>query len=79
MPLLQNLHIRITGAIAPRLTRTPHQHSTLLRKALRGYWKLRVGNYRVVYKIDGEEVWVLGIQHCKTVYEYIVQRLGRPR
>ncbi len=79
MPLLQNLHIRITGAIASRLTRTPHQHSTLLRKALRSYWKLRVGNYRVVYKIDGEEVWVLGIQHCKTVYEYIVQRLGRPR
>jgi mRNA interferase RelE/StbE len=76
MPLLQNLHIRITGAIASRLTRTPHQYSTPLRKALRGYWKLRVEDYRLVYKIERKEVWVLGIQHRKTVYEYIVQKLG---
>lgn len=50
-----------------------------LRKTLRGYWKLRVGDYRVMCKIEGEEVWALGIQHRKTVYEDIVQRLGRPR
>ncbi|WHZ29084.1 MAG: hypothetical protein OJF51_003884 [Nitrospira sp.] len=38
------------------LTRTSHQYGTPLRKTLRGYWKLRVGDYRVVYKIEGDEV-----------------------
>ena len=75
----QNLHIRIAGAIGSRLTRAPHQYGTPVRKTLRGYWKLRGGDYRVVYKIEGEEVWVLGIQHRKTVYEDILQRLSRPR
>jgi mRNA interferase RelE/StbE len=74
-----NLHIRIAGAIASRLTRSPHQYGTPLRKTLRGYWKLRVGDYRVVYKIEGEEAWGLGVQHRKTVYEDIVQRLDKPR
>jgi mRNA interferase RelE/StbE len=80
IPLIpQNLHVRIAGAIESRLTRAPHQYGAPLRKTLRGYWKLRVGDYRVVYKIEREEVWVLGIQHRKTVYEDIVQRLDRPR
>lgn len=74
----QNLHFQVAGAIASRLTRAPHQYGTPLRKTLKGYWKLRVGDYRVVYKVEGEEVWVLGIQHRKTVYEDIVQRLGKP-
>ncbi|MBS3918437.1 MAG: type II toxin-antitoxin system RelE/ParE family toxin [Deltaproteobacteria bacterium] len=34
-------------------------------QTLRGYWKLRVGDYRVVFKIVDEEVWVLGIIHRK--------------
>jgi mRNA interferase RelE/StbE len=76
IPLIhQNLLVRIAGAIKSRLTRAPHQYGAPLRKTLKGYWKLRVGDYRVVYKIEGEEVWVLGIQHRKTVYEDIVQRL----
>lgn len=52
---------------------------TPLCKTLRGYWKPRVGDYRVVFKIEGDEVWVLGIQHRKMVYEDIVRRLGRAR
>lgn len=73
------IHVRIAGAIESRLTRAPHQYGTPLRKTLRGYWKLRVGDYRVVYKIEGEEVWILGIQHRRMVYDDIVQRLGRSR
>ena len=33
----------------------------------------------VVIKIEGEEVWGLGIRHCKTVCEDTVKRVGRPR
>lgn len=62
-----------------RSTRLHRTQWAPLRKTLRGYWKLRVGDHRVVYKIEGEEVLILGIQHRKTVYEDIVQRLSRPR
>lgn len=70
-----NLHRRIAKAIESRLAHAPHQYGAPLRKTLRGYWKLRVGDYRVVYKIEENEVWVLGIQHRKTVYEDIPLRL----
>jgi mRNA interferase RelE/StbE len=46
-----------------------------LRKTLRGYWKLRVGDYRVIFKIVAEEVWILGIIHRKQVYEAIKKRI----
>lgn len=72
----QNLHRRIAGAIESRLTQAPHQYGAPLRKTLKGYWKLRVGDYRVVYKIEENEVWILAIRHRKTVYEDILQRLG---
>ena len=66
---------RIKTAIETRLTTEPHQYGEPLRKTLHGYWKLRVGDYRVVFKIVGQEVWVLGIMHRKKVYEAIEKRL----
>ena len=72
----QNLRRRIAGAIESRLTQAPHQYGAPLRKTLKSYWKLRVGDYRVVYKIEENEVWILGIQHRKTVYEDILERLS---
>lgn len=68
---LQN---RIKNAIETRLVVAPHQYGEPLRKTLKGYWKLRVGDYRVVYKIAGDEVWVLGIIHRKDVYKKIGKR-----
>ena len=73
-----NLHRRIAKAIESRQAHAPHQYGAPLRKTLRGYWKLRVGDYRVVYKIERDEAWILAIQHRKTVYEDIAQRLGEP-
>jgi mRNA interferase RelE/StbE len=77
IPLIpRNLHQRIAVAIESRLTHAPHQYGVPLRKTLKGYWKLRVGDYRVVFKIEENKVWILGIQHRKTVYEDILQRLS---
>ena len=53
----------------------PHQYGEPLRKTLKGYWKLRVGDYRVVYKIVENEVRILGIINRKEVYEEISKRL----
>lgn len=76
IPLLDaRLRTRIKNAIETRLMTAPHQYGEPLRKTLRGYWKLRVGDYRVVFKIAGEEVWILGIIHRKKVYEAIEKRI----
>ena len=41
----------------------------LLRGPFAGLRKLRVGNYRVIYAILGEQVLVLRIGHRREVYE----------
>ena len=75
IPLLdEKLKTRIRNAIGKRLTTAPHLYGEPLRKTLRGYWKLRVGDYRVIFKIMKEEVWILGIIHRKKVYEVIEKR-----
>ena len=76
IPLLDaKMRTRIKNAIETRLTTAPHLYGEPLRKTLRGYWKLRVGDYRVVFKIVAEEVWILGIIHRKQVYEAIKKRI----
>jgi len=59
---------RIRKAIEERLQTAPHEYGVPLRKSLKGYWKLRVGDYRVVFKVIESEVWILGIMHRKLVY-----------
>lgn len=65
---------RIKKAIETRLVTEPHKYGEPLRKTLKGYWKLRVGDYRVVYKIVHNEVWILGAIHRGKVYREIEKR-----
>lgn len=73
--LNEALKKRIKRAIEERLSISPHQYGKPLRKTLKGYWKLRIGDYRVVYKIRGNEVWILAIINRKDVYEKTVGRI----
>jgi mRNA interferase RelE/StbE len=76
IPLLDaKLRARIRKAIETRLTEAPHLYGEPLRKTLHGYWKLRVGDYRVIFRIGGKEVWILGVIHRKKAYEMIGRRL----
>lgn len=76
IPLLNaTLKKRIRKAIEERLMIAPHQYGEPLRRSLKGYWKLRVGDYRVVFKVIENEVWVLGIINRKDVYEMIMKRV----
>jgi mRNA interferase RelE/StbE len=68
------LKARIKRAIETRLTSAPHKYGEPLKKTLKGYWKLRVGDYRVVFKISGKEVWILGIINRKDVCQDILKR-----
>ena len=60
---------RIKHSIETKLTSAPEEFGEPLRRALKGYWKLRVGDYRVIYKIAGKTVIILRIGHRREVYE----------
>ena len=62
---------RILDAIEHRLSRDPTHYGERLRKSLHGFWKIRVGDYRVVYEILGQEVRVYGVMHRREVYRTI--------
>ncbi|MFZ6017356.1 MAG: type II toxin-antitoxin system RelE family toxin [Nitrospirota bacterium] len=65
---------RIKNAIESRLAIAPYQYGEPLKKTLKGYWKLRVGDYRAVFKIVKNEVWIFGIIHRRDVYKQIQKR-----
>jgi mRNA interferase RelE/StbE len=67
---------RIRRAIETRLMTSPHEYGQPLRRTLKGYWKLRVGDYRVVFKIGKGEILILGICHRKEIYDKIETRLS---
>lgn len=60
---------RIRRAIEQRLVTQPTYYGEPLRHRLKGYWKLRVGDYRVIYRLVGHDVWILTIGHRREVYE----------
>ena len=53
-----NLRGRLGRSIETRLTTNPDRYGLRLRGSLKGYWKLRVGDYRVVFKLVAGEVWI---------------------
>ncbi len=65
---------RIARSIETRLTTSPEHFGEPLRGSLGGYWKLRIGDYRVVFRIDRAEVWILAVRHRKDVYESATRR-----
>ncbi len=72
-----NIKSRIRKAIETRLLVDPVSYGLPLRKSLQGHRKLRVGDYRVIYRIQGKEVIILKIGHRKDVYPKALSRLGR--
>ena len=65
----------IKRAIEERLTMQPDVYGKPLQRTLKGYWKLRVGEYRVVFKLRGNELRILGIIYRKKVYRDIGKRM----
>src|SRR5208283_4232918 len=74
MPKLDNtIKTRIKKAIETRLMVAPEEYGEPLRKTLKGYWKLRVGDYRVVFRVEGDEITVLGIRHRRDIYKVMTE------
>ena len=75
-PLIDaRLRTRILKAIEQRLASEPSDYGEPLRDPLKRYWKLRVGDYRIIYRFTGQEVWIYRIGHRKHVYTFSFQRL----
>ncbi|MEW6008725.1 MAG: type II toxin-antitoxin system RelE/ParE family toxin [Candidatus Omnitrophota bacterium] len=72
----QNIKVTIKRAIEERLLNDPIAVGSPLRQSLKGYRKLRVGDYRVIYKIQGKLIMILKIGHRKEVYTKVFVRLG---
>ena len=62
-------------AIKERLATQPEVYGKPLQRTLKGYWKLRVGEYRVVFKMSQNDVLILGIIDRKEVYRQIHKRV----
>lgn len=60
---------RIRKTIEQKLTQFPHEFGIPLRHTLKGYWKLRVGDWRVIYKIEGPKVIIFRIGHRREIYK----------
>ena len=72
IPLLpKKIKATIKKAIEEQLTVDPIGFGKPLRYSLRGHRRLRVGDYRIVYRIDPKNniVIIVAIKHRKEVYE----------
>lgn len=70
---------KIVRVIRERLTKDPEKYGEPLRGDLKGYWKLRVGEFRVIYEIRKEQVLVyvikVGLRRDYEVYRAVLKRL----
>lgn len=66
---------KIHTAIESKLAVNPEIFGKPLRRSLRGYWKLRVGDYRVIYRIEKKKIKILIIRHRSIVYDLIIKRI----
>jgi mRNA interferase RelE/StbE len=66
---------KIRSMVEEKLTTAPDFYGKPLRRSLKGYRKLRVGDYRIVFRINGNKVYVLAIMHRSVVYKKITKRI----
>lgn len=64
----------ISHAIETKLTTSPEVFGIPLRNILKGYRKLRVGDYRVVFRVEGKKVKIFAIGHRSGIYKMAGKR-----
>jgi mRNA-degrading endonuclease RelE of RelBE toxin-antitoxin system len=46
-----------------------------LSNNLKNYKSLRISKYRIIYKVEGNKIFILAVGHRKDIYETIISRL----
>lgn len=71
----------ILKSIHKKLTHDPGNYGSPLSVEYKGYWKLRVGDYRVIYKIVKDKILVMvikvGIRRDDKIYKELIHRLKK--
>src|SRR3989338_2139771 len=77
----RSLILLILKSIYKKLSRDPESYGSPLSGNYRGYWKLRVGDYRVIYRIIKDEILVIvikvGIRRDDQIYKELIYRLQK--
>ena len=71
----------ILKSIYKKLTKAPESYGSPLSEGYKGYWKLRVAHYRVIYRIVKDQVMVVvikvGIRRDDKIYNELIHRLKK--
>lgn len=71
----------ILKTIRKKLCTAPEQYGAPLRHNLKGFRKLKISDYRVIYKIEKKEIKVfvvkVGLRKDEKVYKEMMQRMER--
>ncbi len=71
-----NVKERLRKALEDRLALNPVLAGRPLRQSLAGHRKMRVGDYRVIYRVAADAIFVLKIGHRKDAYAKVKTRFG---
>lgn len=66
---------QVKKAIEKKLFDSPEKFGKPLRRSLKGYRKLRVGDFRIVFRIEDKTVKILAILHRSVVYKNVKKRI----
>jgi mRNA interferase RelE/StbE len=66
--IAQDKRILIRKAICDKLTVDPRAFGKPLAGSLKGHYRLRVGDYRVIYRVNDDVVTVVAIGHMRDIY-----------
>jgi len=78
-----NKHDRhiILKTIYKKLSIAPEKYGSPLRSELKGYWKLKISHYRIIYRIEKNTIKVLvlkiGIRRDEKVYKEMLLRMKK--
>ncbi|MHC4873845.1 MAG: type II toxin-antitoxin system RelE family toxin [Planctomycetota bacterium] len=71
----------ILKTIYKKLGKSPEDYGAPLRHGLKGYWKLKISDYRVVYKIEKKQIEVMvlkvGMSRDEEAYNQMLKRLKK--
>ena len=68
---------RIRDAIEDKLSHAPEIFGKPLRRSLKGYRALRVGDYRIIFHIENDSIKILLIAHRSLAYQKIKKRTNK--
>lgn len=71
----------ILKTIHKKLSISPEKYGSPLRNDLKGYWKLKISHYRVVYRIEKNKIKVLvlkiGMRRDEQAYKEMLLRIQK--